>query len=628
MATRPLLSDNEFNSSVYDLEGPEQLGLGTDAQNLLRRREAEERSDDYQGFRDFFKKIPEFGGKVVTGFADKNLQGLGFLSDVFGRTEGSETIARMRDQLYDPSKNAFLVGDQLNTKVGNLDPDKVSLKDQPKRGAYSPIAIEDRSVDDDVFNEEGPLGSMDQELIKKINSRDNFEAKRNLIDEEANLKTFPGRTDIIDIDTSTDQKTDPTEDLFTSAMQEFITGARGAGPDSPKEKTIEDYKKEFAKATGIDVSGKVDKSSALMAMGLALMQNKAGKGFNVGKILGEVGKAGEKALPKLEAAKAVARQGALAGGKYALQTKSADKATRDAKAEKAMIREQYYVYERGPDGEPFARLDKGDLVHLSKYELSELMNNPNFDTKYSFIKGKDYMDLKSSDKGDDDLGDPYGKETKVSLLGGDIKDINPIYIVDGQRPDGNYKGNKKRKSFLQSDATSVAQNLIKEQQSIIKEQNDFKGLIGNIQSGTSIPKQIGSNIIQFGRNLGLELGSGPTEISIARKKLERIQLLKATEILQESGKTLSDQDRERVKRYVGSIDLKNADDALIIDGLGYVYNLILKSRQRDLDTAVLNLNTIFGIKFDAGGDAPPTQAELDAMNKANNTKLTMADFKL
>ena len=91
---------------------------------------------------------------------------------------------------------------------------------------------------------------------------------------------------------------------------------------------------------------------------------------------------------------------------------------------------------------------------------------------------------------------------------------------------------------------------------------------------------------------------------------------------------MSDQDRERVKRYVGSIDLKNADDALIIDGLGYVYNLILKSRQRDLDTAVLNLNTIFGIKFDAGGDAPPTQAELDAMNKANNTKLTMADFKL
>ena len=36
-----------------------------------------------------------------------------------------------------------------------------------------------------------------------------------------------------------------------------------------------------------------------MSLGLALMQNRAGKGFNVGRILSSVGEAGEVALPAL-----------------------------------------------------------------------------------------------------------------------------------------------------------------------------------------------------------------------------------------------------------------------------------------------------------------------------------------
>ena len=412
---------------------------------------------------------------------------------------------------------------------------------------------------------------------------------------------------------------------FLAAMDDFLESARGAGPEAPKERTIEEYKRVFSEATGIDTSGKVDKKDALMAFGLALMQNKAGKGFNVGKMLKSVGEAGDKALPALQRAKTLAREGALAGGKYALQTQASDKASRAAAREKAMEREQYYVYERGPDGAPFATLDKGDLYHLSKYELNQLMNDPKFDKNYSFIKGKDYMDITTAGK-DTDLGDPYGKGTSVSLLGGDTEGVNPIYIVDAQRPDGNYKGRKKEKSFLQSDEKSIATNIVNEQQSILKEQEEFKGLIGNIQSGVSIPKQIGSGIIQFGRNLGLDLGSGPTQIAQARKKLEKIQLLNATEILQESGKTLSDADRERVSKFVGQIDLASADDALILQSLGRVYDIVLQARQRDLDTAVFNLDNMFGIKFEVGRDAPPTQEELDAMNKEFGTSFTMENY--
>jgi hypothetical protein len=104
-----------------------------------------------------------------------------------------------------------------------------------------------------------------------------------------------------------DSAVSPAQELFDSAFQEYISGVRGAGPDAPSPKELEDYKAEFAKATGLDVSGNADTSQALMAFGLAAMQNRAGKGFNVGRMLESLGQAGEKALPALDKARAEAR---------------------------------------------------------------------------------------------------------------------------------------------------------------------------------------------------------------------------------------------------------------------------------------------------------------------------------
>ena len=51
------------------------------------------------------------------------------------------------------------------------------------------------------------------------------------------------------------------------------------------------------------------------------MQNKAGKGFDVGELLSETGKAGEKALPLMAQARKEARAGQIAAGQYALGAK-------------------------------------------------------------------------------------------------------------------------------------------------------------------------------------------------------------------------------------------------------------------------------------------------------------------
>ena len=108
-----------------------------------------------------------------------------------------------------------------------------------------------------------------------------------------------------------------------------------------REEDIQKYKQEFFEATGIDPSGKPDMRSAMTALGLALMQNKAGKGFNVGRMLSSVGEAGEKALPLADAARKEAKAGQLAGGKYALGEIAKDEAARSAllKEQRAALNE-------------------------------------------------------------------------------------------------------------------------------------------------------------------------------------------------------------------------------------------------------------------------------------------------
>ena len=80
-----------------------------------------------------------------------------------------------------------------------------------------------------------------------------------------------------------------TEDLVNETRDMYANLLAKDSDGNTKEQDIEKYKKEFYEATGIDPSGKPDMRGAMTAFGLALMQNKAGKGFNVGKILTSVG---------------------------------------------------------------------------------------------------------------------------------------------------------------------------------------------------------------------------------------------------------------------------------------------------------------------------------------------------
>ena len=127
-------------------------------------------------------------------------------------------------------------------------------------------------------------------------------------------------------------KEDEIKDLFMSGVDEYmkVLGKEMSHLKVDREEALKKYKNEFSEATGIDISGKPDTSAALMSLGLALMQNRAGSGFNVGRILSEVGKAGEKALPMFQEAKKEAKAATAAAGKYALQMIKSDEDARDA----------------------------------------------------------------------------------------------------------------------------------------------------------------------------------------------------------------------------------------------------------------------------------------------------------
>ena len=194
--------------------------------------------------------------------------------------------------------------------------------------------LEDESpyTDDDYETGKGMEGTVEQTVQEKI--------KR--LQDDLSKKTGGAKTDTTtDIDVRSpilpeqklregeDEQTgveddtpkgDDQSDAFTEAMKSIEDISTG---EDSGVKGLDYYKKQFADATGIDISGKPDTRAATIAFGLALMQNKAGKGFNIGRMLSSVGEAGEKALPLAEAARKEARAAQVSAGTYALQERKA-----------------------------------------------------------------------------------------------------------------------------------------------------------------------------------------------------------------------------------------------------------------------------------------------------------------
>jgi hypothetical protein len=416
------------------------------------------------------------------------------------------------------------------------------------------------------------------------------------------------------------------EGLMNKSIMDYIDNIRGTSPEQAK--TLEKYKEEFADATGLDVSGKPDTKDALVAFGLALMQNKAGKGFNVGNMLKSVGSAGEKAMPLLQKAKADAKAVALSAGKYALEMRSADTAKDKAAAEKAMNRQKYYIYEKGPSGSQFEKFDYGEEVFLNPLELNKLIQDKNFADRYEFIDANARFDILKERAKVVDPGDEWIKDLKnVSLIGGDPEDLPSALKVAGYGADPNYKGKSTTRYKLGEEKESVVRRFVDFQNQVNKSEKMLGELIENIKTGISIPEQLISKVKQIGISFGMDVDT--SSVSKAKQSLANVAIDNVLRILKESGRTISEGERKRAEERVGKIDmsLAGSDPELVLRQVEYVYNMVVTGAQKDLDNAIAGFEENFGFSITPNQSDIPSQEELDALNAANGTNFTMDDFK-
>ena len=263
------------------------------------------------------------------------------------------TMTQITSALQDDPGNIFLDGQSVFT-TGDFDITASPL-DIETYGSSVQKEPTDSEIEARIEREErGDFG--DDGLIKNISTSDSRRADES--EAEFNARIEREERGIFDEDTSgagsgagsgsgsgsgaSSQKSKSgsgTMDLMKSALDSY-NDAIGRAPSGAK--SMAEYKKEFSEATGIDISGDPDNKAALTAFGLALMQNKAGRGFNVGNMLSAVGAAGEKALPLMAQARKEAREGKIAAGRYALEKAS----SADAARQKFLVDQSNYLTKR------------------------------------------------------------------------------------------------------------------------------------------------------------------------------------------------------------------------------------------------------------------------------------------
>ena len=311
-----------------------------------------------------------------------------------------------------------------------------------------------------------------------------------------------------------------------------------------------------------------------------------------------------------------------------LTAQDADEKTRKAAEKDLMNRGKYWVFSKGGKDGEFSNFEKGEFVDLNKAEMNKLITDPKFDEKYSFVDATTRFDILAKRAEGQELGDMWGKKPEaVSLIGGAAKDVPAELQVFGTYANPNYSGKSTSRIKLSEEPQAVINRFLSYQDGIDRSVSKFTNLVDQIDQGVSIPGQAVDKVTGVFRSLGFNVEGLPSNTAEAKRILNNIAIDEATNILKESGKTLSDGDRRLVKERVGQIDFFNADKALIKKQVQEVYDLIVTKSQKNLDTAIGKLESDFGISVrPTTKSGPKDQAEVDEFNKMYGTEFTMETF--
>mgnify|MGYP003132360919 FL=1 len=365
------------------------------------------------------------------------------------------------------------------------------------------------------------------------------EAAQEAADKEEALASSPDE-DLDYTDTYTEEELKAVNDpevkkkaaqaeLFTSAMKE-IEDIYGDDSEPKKRKTIDDYKADFARATGIDISGEPDNKSALMALGLSLMQNRAGKGFNLSNILGEVGAAGQAALPKFEEARKEARAAQVAAGKFALQEQKADQ-----KAALALAKEKRTA---------LAAVSKEFRGYANKQQLEYLKHRNNMEIK---LLENDMKPI-----------DAKGKVTTQTLEGNNFLKVDTAFVTGSRNRVFLAPVQQAKQHANQYVNVLEASNSINEVKSILQDlgkANDATA-IGLLKDRVlSVLKPLGIGDTDYSKGVAEIIDKGTNPEQKVRAIQDRLISQYKKFLTKETGNGVSEGDIKRLQQLIGEIKI-------------------------------------------------------------------------
>ena len=433
------------------------------------------------------------------------------------------------------------------------------------------------------------------EIVEGPTERADFlEKQRGLAAEEFRLKEkqlvdSQGGLNSMSVADSTAAKQDAAEQLFAASMEDFISGVRGKGPETNKVRTLEEYKDEFFKATGIKAPGKINAGAALMAAGTAMMNNQmGGKGFT--GMMTTLGGGFEAALPELVKAREKVDLESRAAGKYALEMRNADQATaRDAK-EKAMERSDYFIVPKSNDVKGFLAgvgEGKGKLESLSKYELNALRNDPKFREQFDVLPGSMWGSIVSEAMKTPEAKEYYDTKAprKIELFGEGAGDMFTIETWRALPQSG-------RENLLVGTGQDAYEGLSRAARDINKAKQQFITGMG-LAEGVNIFRFGVDKLDSLASTLGFNMREGITPTQQLEFILDKLQAQNAPEILGEAGKTISDADRARVSQIVGDLRAGSTADEITYK-LNQLFNDIIIKKEQSILGALSTLDRYSG----------------------------------
>tara|TARA_Y100001970_G_C14228635_1_gene857270 strand:- start:1016 stop:3124 length:2109 start_codon:yes stop_codon:yes gene_type:complete len=509
--------------------------------------------------------------------------------------EGIDEVSSLQEQI---NKAKILASDPITTKTGKksyvdaLFPTKFEKARSKVPNLQEQIDLAREAVEKNLQIQE----NIETDPIAKRTGQSTFPEPKLKKDIQQPQPEFDGQPSPGDEELLGKQQEIQKEALLEKSLNELMGEIPDNLSEEEKTKRMEQYKQDFYSATGINPSGKPDMRDAIVAFGLALLQNKAGKKLDIGKIFGAIGEAGQKALPLVQKAKKEARDIELKAAQYALGRSEEDRKKLGEKQDVLLVR-------RSPDGlaDTLSNITSSRLENLSNEQINNLNNSKEFKDNFIILPFNEELIeqiIKSPE-----VEENYLTKSRQELLypGAEGPDATMnVFDPDPNKAIASSKQGKELKPFILPSEYKRHYDFLKRKNEFHDKTKDKLEFIFNLDDSTvTIPGQIANSVVEIGRKFGVNLNNisgadaedpdNPTPIEKANYILKVLQAQNAPGILQEAGRTISDGDRDRVAIIIGQIDF-SITPQMLKEKMKSIYDILVVEGYQNIETGLKKIN--------------------------------------